>query len=82
MLFGGNLACWKSHFTHWNSEREVDFNSVEMKTVLPELAFLSVWISFCFGRVLLTGGNRPSFCSLPKGMMQMYSCFASLVYFL
>ena len=78
MLFGGNFACWKSHFTDWNLDRKVSF-FWKMKTVVTNLAFLFVWISLCVGRVPLTGGDRPSFCSLPKGMM--YSSFAHLVHF-
>ena len=48
-----------------------------MKTFVTELAFLFVWISaLLIERVLLTGGNRAKFCSLPKGMM--YSSIAHL----
>ena len=52
-----------------------------MKTFVTELAFLFVWISLCCGRVLLSGGNRPSFCLLTKGMYDvlLYICTFSSV---
>lgn len=82
MLFRGNLACWKGHLTDWNI-RKVKFIStgIQMKAVVTELlAFLFIWISLCFGRVLLTGGDSPSICSLPKGMCDvlLYYTFSSV----
>ena len=70
MLLGRNLADWKSQLTDWNIQKgKLSSTGIEMKTVVTVLlAFLFIWISLCCGRVLLTGGYRPSFCSLPKGM--------------